>query len=71
MIAAVLYLGICDYYGYEYRALADGVPSDVPAGVPTEDRDIYLSVRVLQSKSEGLVKQIQAMGYACKVLPLA
>jgi len=43
----------------------------IPAAVPAEDRDIYLSVRVLLSKSEGLVKQIQTMGYACKVLPLA
>lgn len=71
VIAAALYRGICDYYGYEYRALAAGVPKVVPAVVPTDDRDIYLSVRVLQSTSEGLVKQIQAMGYACKVLPLA
>lgn len=71
VIAAVLYRGICDYYGYEYRALVDEVPPDVPAGVLTDDRDIYLSVRVLQSKSAGLVKQIQTMGYACKVLPLA
>jgi len=67
VIAAALYRGICDYYGYGYRALA----SVVPTVVPTEDHDIYLSVRVLQSKSEGLVKQIQAMGYACKVLSLA
>ena len=67
VIAAALYRGICDYYGYEYRALAAGVSTVVPA----DDCDIYLSVRVLQSKSDGLVKQIQAMGYACKVLPLA
>jgi len=70
VIAAALYRGICDYYGYYYRALAVGVPKDMLAA-PTEDRDIYLSVRVLQSKSEELIKQIQAMGYACKVLPLA
>jgi len=43
VIAAALYRGICDYYGYDYRALA----------------------------GQGLIKQIQAMGYACKVLPLA
>lgn len=58
VIAGALYRGICDYYGYDYRALA-GV---VPVVVPADDRDIYLSVRVLQSKSEELVKQIQAMG---------
>lgn len=38
---------------------------------PVTDKDIYLSVRVLQSKSEAVIKQIQTMGYACKVLPLA
>ena len=73
-IAKALYLGICDYYGYDYRALA-GVaavaPPNVSTGVPIDDHDIYLSVRVLLSKSEVLVKQIQSMGYACKVLPLA
>ena len=67
VIAGAIYRGICDYYGYDYRALAALIPPVMPA----EDRDIYLSVRVLQSKSEGLVKQIQAMGYACQVLPLA
>jgi len=71
VIAAALYRGICDYYGYDYRALAVGVSTVASQVVPTEDRDIYLSVRVLQSKAEGLVKQIQTMGYACKVLPLA
>jgi len=35
------------------------------------DKDIYLSVRVLESKSEAVIKQIIAMGYATKVLPLA
>jgi N-acetylmuramoyl-L-alanine amidase len=67
VIAAALYRGICDYYGYDYRALAGGVPTVVPA----EDRDIYLSVRVRQSKSVALISKIQVMGYACKVLPLA
>ena len=70
-IAKALYCGICDYYGYDYRALAAEVSTVVPPGVLKDDRDIYLSVRVLLSKSEGLVKQIQTMGYACKVLPLA
>ena len=36
VIAVALYRGICDYYGYNYRALAGVVPAD--------DRDIYLSV---------------------------
>ena len=66
-IAKALYLGICDYYGYDYRALTDLVPGVVPV----IDRDIYLSVRVLHSKSQELIEQILALGYACKVLPLA
>ena len=66
-IAKAIYLGICDYYGYDYRALA----VNIPAVVPMLDRDIYLSVRVLQSKSDSLIRQITALGYACKVLPLA
>jgi len=47
------------------------VGAPAPAVAPTIDRDVYLSVRVLQSKSVALLGQIQAMGYACKVLPLA
>ncbi|MFA6071560.1 MAG: N-acetylmuramoyl-L-alanine amidase [Janthinobacterium sp.] len=42
-----------------------------PAPQPVGDKDIYLSVRVLQSKSDTVIKQIIEMGYACKVLPLA
>ena len=73
MIANALYKGICDYYGYDYRALAVVPPvvSPVTPAVDIIDKDIYLSVRVLQSKSDEVVKQIQTMGYACKVLPLA
>lgn len=71
-IANALYKGICDYFGYDYKALVSAVPpTPVVAPVVTEDKDIYLSVRVLQSKSDALVKQIQSMGFACKVLPLA
>ena len=53
--------GICNYFGVPYKGAVQ----------MAEDKDIYLSVRVLQSKSEGVIKQIQGMGYACKVLPLA
>lgn len=60
--------GICDHFGITYKEQAQSV---VVAPVVAEDRDIYLSVRVLESKSDALVKQIQTMGYACKVLPLA
>jgi len=66
-IARAIYLGICDFYGYDYRGLA----VCLPAVAPRLDRDIYLSVRVLQSKSDALIGQITALGYACKVLPLA
>ena len=38
---------------------------------PVPDPDIYLSVRVRQSKADEVVKQIIALGYACKALPLA
>ena len=62
-IAKAFYQGICNYYGYEYRAFAVGVSTAASPVVPSEDRDIYLSVRVLQSKAEGLFKQIQTMGY--------
>ena len=72
-IANALYRGICDYFGYEYRGLTVVVPvTPVPVAVASiDDFDIYLSVRVRQSKSDALVKQIISMGYACKVLPLA
>ena len=57
--------GICAYFGIQYK---EGV---VKVAETTTDKDIYLSVRVLQSKSDAVIKQIVAMGYACKVLPLA
>lgn len=66
-IAKAIYQGICDFYSYDYRTL--GVC--IPAAVPIIDRDIYLSVRVLQSKSDELLAQITAMGYACNALTLA
>lgn len=37
----------------------------------TSDKDIYLSVRVLESKSEEVIKQIIKMGYATKRMDLA
>lgn len=59
--------GICEYFGIAYREQAQSVAVAPVVG----DKDIYLSVRVLQSKSDALVKQIHSLGYACKVLPLA
>jgi N-acetylmuramoyl-L-alanine amidase len=56
--------GICEYFGVAYKA-------EAPTPAPTLDKDIYLSVRVLQSKSDALIKEIHSMGYACKRLDLA
>lgn len=70
-IAKALYCGICDFYSYEYRASAECMPEGVSAAAPAIDHDIYLSVRVPQSRSEELIGWILAMGYACKVLNLA
>ena len=61
-IANVLYRGICEYYSYDYRDNISASPAD---------HDIYLSVRVLASKSDALVKAIHDMGFAVKVLELA
>ncbi len=59
--------GICEYFGLTYKGEAQKV---VVAPV-VEDKDIYLSVRVRTSKADALVKQIQGMGYATKVMDLA
>jgi len=61
-IATGLYQGICDYFDYDYRD---------NAVAPIVDHDIYLSVRVRQTKSDDLIKRIIGMGYACKALDLA
>lgn len=71
-IANALYKGICDYFGYDYRALvvAPVVTAPVvPVVIP--DPDMYLSVRVRVSKADALVQTIQGMGYATKKLELA
>ena len=39
--------------------------------VQQPDHDVYLSVRVLESKADAVAKQIIAMGYATKRLELA
>lgn len=67
-LAAAHAKGICDYFGLAYKEQAQSV---VVASVIDPDPDIYLSVRVRVSKADALVKQIQTMGYACRVLPLA
>ena len=71
-IAVIIAKSVCAYFAITYKETAP-IPIVVPPVTPvaTSDPDIYLSVRVRQSKSDALVKQIISMGYACKVLPLA
>jgi len=71
-IAVNIAKSVCIYFGIVYK---EGVVFKV-ADVKTDttiktDKDIYLSVRVLESKSEEVIKQIIKMGYACKKLELA
>lgn len=70
MIAQALYNGICDFFGHAYVSLVVTPAIDPP--VPsTVDKDIYLSVRVLQSRSEQAMGDINKLGFAAKVLLLA
>jgi len=68
-IANGLYRGVCDHYLYDYRALTPVVPPS-PIVAPA-DHDIYLSVRCYQSKSAQAIKDINALGFAAKVMDLA
>lgn len=73
MIAQRLYMGVCDYFGYDYRALTVAPPI-TPAPVivpPAVDKDIYLSVRVLQSKADQAIRDINKLGFVAKKLDLA
>jgi len=63
--------GICDYFGIVYK---EGGVSVTDTNKPADakvDKDVYLSVRVLDSKADAVAKQIIAMGYATKRLELA
>lgn len=66
---------LCDAIEGEIRRRRATIPSRsvVSSVTPpvTSDHDIYLSVRVLESKSEELIKQIIKMGYATKRMDLA
>ena len=66
VIARALYKGVCDYYGYDYRAL---VITPV-VEVPVTDPDVNFLVWVRTSKVDEARKQINALGYACERLPL-
>jgi len=67
-IAVNIAKSVCIYFGIEYK---EGVVSKVTDTTIKTDKDIYLSVRVLESKSEEVIKQIIKMGYATKRLELA
>jgi N-acetylmuramoyl-L-alanine amidase len=68
-VASAICKGFSRAVGVSY---ADGaIVPPKPIVEVVVDKDIYLSVRVRQSKSDVVVNQIIAMGYACKVLPLA
>lgn len=68
-IANALYRGICDYYGYDYRALV--VVAPLAPTVAPADYDIYLSVRCYKSKADQAIKDINKLGFAAKVMDLA
>lgn len=59
---------------FNYDGLESWVTTLLKGGQPsiiTPDHDIYLSVRVLESKADGVIRDIIKMGYACKKLDLA
>jgi len=60
--------GICDYFGIAYKEQAQTV---VVAPVAVVDKDIYLSVRVLQSKADQAIVDINKLGFAAKKMELA
>jgi len=67
-IAVNIAKSVCIYFGVTYKG---GVVNKVADVVTKVDKDVYLSVRVLESKADAVAKQIIAMGYACKLLSLA
>lgn len=68
-IAEALYKGVCDFYGYDYRALVVTPVTVAPVVIP--DPDIYLTVRVRVSKADQAIVDINKLGFACKKLELA
>lgn len=61
--------GIGDHFGVSVDAQRK--EEVVVTVAVADDKDIYLSVRVRTSKADAVVAQIIALGFACKVLPLA
>ena len=57
----------CPGSGFPWGRLFRDLSPSIPAPV---DKDGYLMVRVLDSKADGVLKQIVTMGYACKRITL-
>jgi len=69
-IAQKLYMGVCDYFGYSYKALVVA-PVVVPPVASAEDYDIHLSVRCYKSLAPQAIKDINKLGFAAKIMDLA
>ena len=67
-IAVNIAKSVCIYFGVNYK---EGVVNKVVDVVTKVDKDVYLSVRVLESKADEVIKQIIKLGYATKRLELA
>ena len=70
-IAEGLYRGICDYYRYDYPALAIEPPVEAPVA-PTKvlDPDVNLVVWCPASQASKAIKGINALGYYVEQFPL-
>jgi len=70
-VSSAIAKGICNFLGITYKE--EGVVQKVTDTIKETkvDKDIYLSVRVLESKSDQLIKDIIKMGFATKRLELA
>ena len=60
--------GILEHLGITYK---EGVVNKMADVATKVDKDVYLSVRVLESKADEVIKQIIKLGYATKRLELA
>ena len=68
-VASAICKGFSRAVGVAYTDAVIVAPA--PIVVPVVDKDIYLSVRCYQSKSAQAILDINKLGFACKVLPLA
>jgi len=57
---------LCGFTGVAYKEV-----NAMATTQPQPDKDGWLSVRVLDSKADALIKQITDLGYACQKMPLA